>query len=444
MKSTGAGTQVIPFDDQRPAAFSDEALALLFAERHAGNLRYVEQWGKWLSWDGMRWRFDNTLHAFDRARYVCREASSQANDPRVQMAVASAKTVAAVERLAKADRRLAATSEQWDADPWLLNTPDGIIDLRSGEMRSARPEDYCTKITAVAPGGECPLWLSFFSRITCDNPSLIEFMQIILGYSLTGITREHALFFLYGSGGNGKSVFVSTVAGVLADYHAAAAIETFTASQSEHHPTDLARLRGARLVTVNETEEGRPWAESKIKLLTGGDKVAARFMRQDFFEFVPNFKLIIAGNHMPGLRSVDEAIRRRFHLVPFSVIIPAHERDPQLLEKLKAEWPGILFWMIQGCLEWQRRGLQPPDTVKNATESYFKAEDSIATWIEECCRRDPQVWGTTTTLFDSWSSWATNAREPVGSKKAFAQNLEARGFQPHRTHAGRGFFGITC
>src|SRR5262249_9369918 len=152
-----------------------------------------------------------------------------------------------------------------------LNTPSGIIDLRSGEMRSARPEDYCTKITAVAPSGECPLWLSFLSRITCENPSLIEFMQIILGYSLSGITREHALFFLYGSGGNGKGVFVSTVAGVLADYHAAAAIETFTASQSEHHPTDLARLRGARLVTANETEEGRPWAESKIKLLTGGD-----------------------------------------------------------------------------------------------------------------------------------------------------------------------------
>src|SRR5262249_24477418 len=130
--------------------------------------------------------------------------------------------------------------------------------------------------------------------------------------------------------------------------------------------------------------------------------------------------------------------------IPFSVTIPKQERDPQLLEKLRAEWPGILSWMIQGCLEWQRRGLQPPDAVKNATASYFQAEDSIATWIDECCRLDPQAWETTTALFDSWSRWATNAREPMGSKKALAQNLEARGFQPHRNRSGRGFFGIVC
>jgi putative DNA primase/helicase len=443
MKSnTGLDAQVIPSEEPRPPGFSDEALALLFAERHAANLRYVAQWDKWLSWDGMRWGFDKTLHAFDRARHICREASSQANEPRVQVAVASAKTVAAVERLAKADRRMAATSDQWDADPWLLNTPNGIIDLRSGNMRGARPEDYCTKITAVAPGGECPLWRSFLSRITRENQSLIDFMQIIVGYSLTGITREQALFFLHGSGGNGKGVFVSTVADILADYHATAAIETFTASQSERHPTDLAALRGARLVTVTETEEGRRWAEAKIKVVTGGDKIAARFMRQDFFEFVPSFKLIIAGNHMPNFRSVDEAIRRRFHLIPFSVTIPPQERDTQLFEKLKEEWPGILRWMIQGCLEWRRIGLQPPEAVKNATASYLQAEDTIATWIEESCTLDPQVRESSSALFASWSRWATKAGEPVGSQKNLAQNLDARGYQRYRSQVARGFLGI--
>src|SRR5262249_36928820 len=153
-----------------------------------------------------------------------------------------------------------------------------------------------------------------------------------------------------------------------------APIETFTAAQNERHPTDLAGLRGSRLVTSIETEEGRRWADSKIKTLTGGDKIAARFMRQDFFEFVPNFKLLIAGNHKPGLRSVDEAIRRRFHLVPFSVVIPPEQRDKSLGDRLRSEWPGILAWMIDGCIEWQRCGLAPPEAVTSATAAYLEAE----------------------------------------------------------------------
>jgi putative DNA primase/helicase len=434
--------QVIPFDTQRAPEFSDEALALSFAERHAGNLRYVAAWGRWLSWDGRRWRFDDTLHAFDLGRFICREAASRANDPRVQMAVASAETVAAVERLAKADRRLAATTDQWDADSRLLNTPAGIIDLRTGQMRPTQIDDYVTKITTVPPGGDCPTWLRFLRRITNADQVLLAFQRRVCGYALTGITSEHALFFLYGTGGNGKGIFLNTVASILGDYHTTAAIETFTASKTERHPTDLAHLRGARLVTATETEEGRRWAESKIKVLTGGDKIAARFMRGDFFEYVPSFKLIIAGNHRPGLRSVDEAIRRRLHLIPFSVTIPAEERDPELFEKLKAEWPGILSWMIEGCLEWQTSGLQPPDVVRNATAAYLEAEDLIATWIDECCQLDPQAWESRAALFASWSAWATKAGEPSGSRKDFVQNLADRGYHDKRRHAGRGFFGL--
>ena len=371
-------------DDISPA-HSDEALALRFAERHATDLRYVTVWGRWLEWDGHRWRFDDTLRAYDLVRHICREAAAHANKPSVAIALASGKTVAAVERLAKADRRIAATIDQWDADPWLLNTPGGIVDLRTGNMRPACPQDYCTKITAVPPGGDCPTWLAFLERVTGGDRDLIGYLRRVCGYALTGITREHALFFLYGTGANGKSVFVSTVAGILAGYHTTAPIETFTASQSERHPTDLAGLRGARLVTAVETEEGRRWAESKIKTLTGGDKISARFMRQDFFEFIPNFKLAIAGNHKPGLRSVDEAIRRRLNLIPFAVTIPPVERDLELAEKLKAEWPGILAWMINGCLQWQANGLQRPEAVKAATASYLEAEDGFAAWIEDCC-----------------------------------------------------------
>jgi putative DNA primase/helicase len=430
------------FCEDRPPAFTDEALALQFADRFERELRYVDSWGRWLRWDGTRWRFDDTLAAFDLARRICREAAATCNKQKIAAALASAKTVAAVERLAKADRRLAATIDQWDREPWVLNTPGGIIDLRTGKSRPARIDDYCTKITAVAPGGDCPTWESFLQRVTGNDDGLTKFLQRMCGYTLTGSTREHALFFLYGTGANGKSVFLSTVAGILADYHTTAPIETFTASQSERHPTDLAGLRGARLVTATETEEGRRWAESKIKALTGGDKISARFMRQDFFEFIPAFKLLIAGNHKPGLRSVDEAIRRRLHLIPFAVTIPPNERDLELTDKLKAEWPGILSWMTQGGLKWQAVGLQPPKVVTDATAAYLEAEDAIATWIDECCERDPQAWETRATLFQSWSVWAQKASEPVGSQKRFVQALEDRHFEQRRKHAGRGFAGL--
>jgi putative DNA primase/helicase len=225
-------------------------------------------------------------------------------------------------------------------------------------------------------------------------------------------------------------------------YHRTAPIETFTDSNSERHPTDLAGLRGARLVTAVETEEGRRWAESKIKALTGGDKVAARFMRQDFFEFVPQFKLLIAGNHKPGLRSVDEAIGRRLHLVPFAVTIPPAERDAELPEKLKNEMPGILAWMIQGCLDWQKLGLTPPEAVTVATGEYLAAEDGIAAWIDECCLWDPGAWERTSDFFASWSAWAERAREYVGSQKRFYDRLETRGVKPMRKRDGRGFSGL--
>ena len=372
--------RVRELDTTRPPAFTDEALALRFAERHAGDLRYVAGWSRWLIWHHGRWQFDDTLRAFDLARKVSREAAAECNIARTAAAIASAKTVAAVVTLARADRRLAATIEQWDADPWSLNTPAGVVDLRSGKMCEGHPNRYITRITAAVPNHGCaiPAWLRFLDRVTGSDLKLIAFLQRMAGYALTGITRENALFFLYGTGANGKSVFTNTLSGILGDYHRTAPIETFTASQVERHPTDLAGLRGARLVTAIETEEGRRWAESRIKALTGGDKIAARFMRQDFFEFTPQFKLLIAGNHKPGLRSVDEAMRRRFNLVPFTVTIPAAERDDTLTEKLQAEWSGILSWAIKGCLDWQENGLAPPAAVTEATAAYLEAEDAIA------------------------------------------------------------------
>ena len=200
--------------------------------------------------------------------------------------------MAAVERLARTDRRHAAAIEDWDRDPWLLNTPGGTVDLRTGDIKPNDPNDLITKATAVAPGGGCPKFREFLARVTDGDQDLQAFLQRMAGYGLTGSTREHALFFLYGTGANGKSVFLNTLSGAAGDYHVTAPMEAFIASHSDRHPTELAMLRGARLVTAIETEEGRRWAESRIKTLTGGDPISARFMRQDFFEFLPVFKLM--------------------------------------------------------------------------------------------------------------------------------------------------------
>lgn len=194
---------------------------------------------------------------------------------------------------------------------------------------------------------------------------------------------------------------------------------------------------------AQETEEGRPWAEARIKAMTGGDPITARFMRQDYFTFQPAFKLFIVGNHKPGLKNVDEAIRRRFNLIPFDLKLPAVERDHNLPQKLKAEWPGILKWMIAGCVEWQRRGLVPPEVVTGATAEYFEAEDAFGLWLAECCVVQKAGYAPTSDLFASWNSWAQRAGEQPGSQKRFSQLIQARGFQPQRAHKGRGFAGIS-
>jgi putative DNA primase/helicase len=425
-------------------AYSEEALALLFAQRHAARRRYVSAWNKWFSFDGKQWTVDETRETWSLARKLCREASSGVNKLREAKSIANAKTRAAVVSLAGEDRRLAATVDQWDADPWLLNTPGGVIDLRTGERRDHRAEDYMTKITAVAPDASCPtpLLSKFLDRVTDGDKKLQAYLARVTGYSLTGVTTEHALFFLHGGGANGKGVFMNTIACVLGDYHRTAPIEVFTATNNEQHPTQLAMLRGARLVTATETEEGRRWAESRIKTLTGGDRIAARFMRQDFFEYTPQFKLMISGNHKPGLRSDDEAIRRRLNLVPFDVTIPEAERDKELTGKLKAEGPGVLAWMIAGCLEWQRVGLAPPKIVTEATDAYLEDEDTIKLWVDEVCLQGEQYWTATNQLFASWQDWAEARGEYVIPSRRFVQRLEALGFERHRPNQVRGFRGL--
>jgi putative DNA primase/helicase len=426
-------------DDNLVPPEAEDTIALAFAERHADTLRYVAAWGKWFRYDGARWAADTTLYAFDLVRDLCREVAGDEDDKRV----ASAKTVAAVTVLARADRRIAATAEQWDANSWLLTGASQTIDLRVGTSRDPDPLDYITKRAACdcAPHGTAhPLWTAFLDRITDHNTELQKFLQRYIGYCCTGFTHEHVFVFAHGTGANGKSTFVTTISGILGDYATVADTSTFIASHAEHHPTDLAKLVGARLVVAQETQHGRRWDEAKIKSMTGGDRITARYMRQDFFDFTPNYKLLISGNHKPRLANVDEAMRRRLLLVPFMVQIPPAERDPKLADKLKTEWPAILRWMVSGVLEWQRIGLQPPATVLEATEDYFSDQDIIGQWMDDCITADdPLAVTASTALYQSWKAWCEERGFTSGSIKRLSGAISDRGHRPKKTKGPRVF-----
>jgi len=444
-----------PHEDpsELPPKYCEERLAAEFTRRNGPEWRYIDAWSRWYLWDGRRWLAEETLRAFDIAREVARDISTEARhdmnlEPnqrqRVASSIATAKTIAAIERLARADRVHAMTNEQWDVDPWLLNTPDGIVYLRSGKTGPHVPDAYMTRITAARTSGMCPSWHAFLARVTGDDRELQAFLQRFVGYCLTGSTQEHALLFLYGLGGNGKSTFISAILGAFGDYATTAPMETFVESYTDRHPTDLAMLRGARLVVAQEVEDGQRWAASRIKQLTGGDMVRARFMRQDFFEYTPQFKLLLSGNHKPAFRHVDEAIRRRFLLVPFTQTITAEERDKVLLEKLKAERAGILAWAIAGCLEWQRTGLAPPPSVVGATAAYLEDEDLMRTWLTECCESDHSAFCPVAELHASYQAWAMRAGEKYLGLKRFSQAFEDHGYTRDRSTGNRvrGFRGV--
>jgi putative DNA primase/helicase len=422
----------LDLDASVPLAYTHEALALRFAERHLDRLRFVAAWNKWMLWADGCWRADDTLRAFSLTRLLLRQASATVNKRKIAQMLGDARTVAAVERLARADRRLTATTAQWDADLHLLNTPAGIVDLHDGTPSAHRLGAFMTRITAAAPGGDCPRWRRFLGEITAGDQDLQAYLQRVAGYCLSGSTREHALFFGWGTGGNGKGTFLNVLSDVYGDYAAVADMTTFTQTAHERHPCDLAALRGARLVTAGETEEGQRWAESRIKQLTGGDPVSARFMRQEFFAYTPTYKLFLTGNHRPGLRSVDPAIRRRLHLIPFPVHIPLSADDRRLRERLRREWGGILAWAIAGCLAWQRQGLAPPAAVTDTTNDYLGDEDVVTGWIAECCEPDPQQATYASVLFTSFASWLDDAKEFPRARRWLVSALQDRGYRRFR------------
>ena len=437
--------------DVDPAAidYSELWAARQFVDANIDRLRWVPQWGSWVIWDGARWKRDDMREAFGWAQgLTLRLADLRARQGttiqerrtagRQAAAMSSEHYIRKMMTLAPGDPRVVVAAEKFNADPWILGTPTSYVDLRTGRLFPADPALLVSRLTAVGPEtADCPRWKQFLQEVTGGDADYIAYARRYLGYCLTGDTREQRLHFAYGPGGNGKSVFLETIAGLLGDYAAAASMDSFTEFKGERHPTDLAGLQGARLVTASETQNGKRWDEARIKSLTGGERLRVRFMRQDFFEYMPQFKLLFAGNHRPELLNLDDAMRRRFVLLPFN--FKPDVVDPKLKETLTAEWPGILAWAIDGCLEWNRMGLGVPASVMKATQEYFEEEDTVGRWSAERVARGVDGFVRSTTLFEDWCQWCSQTNETPGTHKRFSQNLKSRGWASTRDAEGSRF-----
>jgi P4 family phage/plasmid primase-like protien len=413
---------------------SEDDLAARFTARYWDKFLFCEELGRWYLWTGTHWVYDNTRAVFDAARSSSRLDLAEALQAELtdtqrkalRTRLGSAATIASIIRLASADRRHAVRVSELDADPWLLNTSGGILDLKTGALRPHDPAQRMTKIAGVAPGSDCPHFVRALER-SIPDPEVREFLQRLLGSCMTGVVRDHKVVVTYGLGANGKSVITNAIRKALGDYAVILASEVLMESHNDRHPTEIAVLRGARLALCSEVDSGRRWNEARLKRLSGGDPITARLIARDPFEFQPTHKFIVTTNAKPGLRTLDEATRRRILLVDFHVTIPEAERDLDLPEKLQAEAGGILRWMLIGCLEWQHGGLRPPSAVLTATAEYLDREDSIGEWIREKCR--PEGQSSLSALHACYRAWAEETGVPTIGRNTFGDHLEARGLQ---------------
>jgi putative DNA primase/helicase len=468
LRRTAQGPDIDEATEEYPWGDAFNARALVQAHRH--ELRYCFPWKAWLIWDDTHWKRDETKRVWQWLRHTLvdvgeyvkqtmpddnykafwRHFTRSLQTPRMEGAL----------KAAESWHGISIGQEPFDVDPWLLNCPNGTLDLRTGAVSAHHPGDFLTKCLDVVydPSAPCPEWERFLQRIMGfsqgpDTPEmgcgelenrrladkqtqeLIDFLQRFVGYALTGITNEQCFCFLYGSGANGKSTFLETLRALLGDY----ALSTPSASllSKERHdaiPNDIARLRGARLVTAVEMGEGKKLDEQLLKRLTGQDAVTARFLRQEFFEFLPQFKLLVACNHLPSLDGSDPAIWRRIHCVPFAVTIPEHEQDKDLSAKLRQELPGILAWAVRGCMAWQQGGLQPPGIVQRTTAAYRSDMDSVGRFLEECCVRIDQASVKAGDLYDAYKDWCSAGGESAMTLKAMSKRLDERGIEKYTSN----------
>jgi len=424
-----------------PPELSDDALALEFAEQALPSFRWTPGMG-WMHDDGTRWRRDDALTRYDLARRICRVAALSAK-PTDAARLTSAKTVAAALQLAQTDLRLGVPAGAWDNDPLMLNTPNGIVDLRTGSMRPRRPDDYVTAATRVAPdfAAQCSVFERFVFEVFQHDHQMVEFVRRMLGYCLTGSVREQVLFFWYGEGSNGKSTLLDLFHWLMAGYAHKLPANALMAQRHERHPADIAALRGKRVAVSSELDEGSFWNEALVKELTGDETITARFMRQDPFEFRATHRHLIVGNHKPRLRGNDPAMARRLVLVPFEAVFAGQQRDRAMPDKLRAEAPAILAWMIHGAVEWQRVGLAVPERVRAAGADYMAEHDDLALWMAERCVRTGEA--RASELYSSFAHWKHSCGENAPSMKVWGQRLQAVSGVTRRTSDGVRYAGLS-
>jgi putative DNA primase/helicase len=416
-----------------------------FISHHGENVRYCYPWRKWLLWSGARWERDESGRVYKLAketvRSIYREASEEEDEERRKALVKHARAsesesrIHAMVELAKPE--IPVSPDELDADPWLLNCESGAIDLRSGELREHRRVDLITKMAPVEydPAAAAPTWEAFLERVL-PGEELRRFVRRAVGYSATGSTSEQCMFIHHGPGANGKSTFQETVSAALGDYAMRTPTETLLVKRPGGVPNDVARLKGARYVTASETEEGRRLAESLVKDLTGQDTISARFMWAEWFDFKPTHALHLSTNHKPEIRGTDAAIWRRIRLIPWAVTIPPAEQDRKLAEKLRDELPGVLAWIVRGCFEWLREGLQAPEEVRQATGRYRAEMDVLAAFLDEECLVADDAHASAKALYSAYKAWCEENGERPESQRRFGGRLKERGFESGRMTTG--------
>lgn len=401
---------------------SEIALAEEFAAAAAGAFR----WSPGLDWmhnQGSHWTRDIKLQRFTLAKAICKDAAQTAERPQLKAKTASAGTASAVLNLARSEPGIVTDVKEWDAHTMILNTPGDAYDLETGRPIS-REGLLFMQVAGVAPSTmPTPTWERFVHGIFSEDLELVEFIQRLCGYSLTGSVSEQKLFYLYGSGANGKSVFLEVLRNVAGTYSHNLPSEALMTAKHERHPTTFAALQGKRVAVSSEIEDGAHWAESRIKSLTGDATMTAHFMRQDEFTFAITHKHILAGNFKPRLKGDDFAIVRRMILVPFEQTFNGERADARLPEKLRAEYPGILQWFIEGARKWAKSGLRIPASVLDSSKDYMAEQNDIGLWMEDACEIGFLFEESTKKLYASYSIWKEELGERPQSAKAWSERL---------------------